>query len=283
VKVWDVESRRRIFPFADPGQQVVFCLAWHPDGERIAAARWEPKVKRTTVKVWDARTGEAGFEISFLAEETYAVAFSPDGDHLVTGIASGTVQVWNARTGDRVGSGTLGTHGRQVQGVVFSPDGRYLASASAEGEIKVWDATRLGKGQVPLRTFQGRVGMGQMMLAFSRDGQRLAAGGKENMVKIWDVETSRELQSFLTHSGDVWATAFSPDPESQWVASAGEDSTVKVWDSRSGELIHNFRGHVGIVGSLAFSPDGRRLYSGSRDHTVKVWDVSHLSEEGRDR
>jgi WD40 repeat protein len=115
-----------------------------------------------------------------------------------------------------------------------------------------------------------------MMPAFSQDGQRLVAGVKENMVKIWDVQTSEELRSLRGHSGDVWVTAFSTDPEGRWVASAGEDSTVKVWDSRSGEIIHNFRGHFGIVSSLAFSPDGRQLFSGSRDKTVKAWNLTQL-------
>ncbi len=32
-------------------------------------------------------------------------------------------------------------------------------------------------------------------------------------------------------------------------------------------------GHTSSVGSLAFSPDGRYIASGSRDRTVKVWDV----------
>ena len=48
---------------------------------------------------------------------------------------------------------------------------------------------------------------------------------------------------------------------------------------------YTLRGHTGLVSSLAFSftLDGRRLlYSGSRDHTVKVWDVS-LWEEAPDR
>jgi WD40 repeat protein len=31
--------------------------------------------------------------------------------------------------------------------------------------------------------------------------------------------------------------------------------------------------------SLAFSPDGSRLVSGSRDRTVKVWDLTLLSKK----
>jgi WD40 repeat protein/serine/threonine protein kinase len=273
VKVWDVPPGQGSFEFLGH-RAVVFRVAWHPRDPWIASFGGD--AGKFAVKVWDARTGKVRFEVAAGPEETYAVAFSPDGEYLVTGGANKAVQVWNARTGDRVR--ILGTHERQVQGLAFSLKGEFLASASADGAIKLWDATRLGEVRSPRHEFRGRVGMCLTALAFSPDGGRLVAGGEKKTVKIWDVQTGRELQSLVGHTGDVWATVFSPDPEGRWVASAGEDSTVKVWDSRTGELIHNFRGHTGLVSSLAFSPDGRQLISGSRDKFVKAWNLTQPGE-----
>jgi WD40 repeat protein len=274
---WDSQTGAVIAEI--PGQAaVVFCVAWSPDGRRVASAGVARNAE-FNLKVVDPHDRAQDFELRSKSE-FMAVAFGPDGRHLVTGQQDGTIRVWDV--GARQEVSRLGSHTKAVRGVAVSPDRRTLASMSVTGEIKLWDATRLGTphpdGSAELRVapMQARSPGVCVNLAFSPDGRFLAGGGEGYTVRIWDVTTGREARDPLRgHKEDVYAVAFSPD--GRWLASAGEDTTVRVWDCRdSYKLAHTFRGHNGLVNSLAFGPDGRQLFSGSNDFTVRVWDMTQL-------
>jgi WD40 repeat protein len=91
----------------------------------------------STVKVWDAHSGELEFSprVDGLAR---SVAFSPDGRLLGTGTDDGKIVFWNTDDGTPAGS-TIQAATGPIDPVSFSPDGRLLAASSVDQTATLWD------------------------------------------------------------------------------------------------------------------------------------------------
>jgi streptogramin lyase len=203
----------------------------------------------------------------------YAVAFSPDGHLLASGLEDARIQLWDSTTGHQMR--TLrpeATLWSEITGpthaVAFSPDGRLLATAGGDETVRLWDPAT---GQ-HRRTLTGHA-RGIWGVAFSPDGRLLASASDDKTVRLWDLATGQHgrtlMGPLMGHTGWVRSVAFSPD--GRLLASASEDKTVWLWDPATGHHRHTLAGHTGPVRSVAFSPDGRLLATAGDDGTVRLW------------
>ena len=121
-----------------------------------------------------------------------------------------------------------------------------------------------------------------MTLSFSPDGRRLVAGAAENTAKIWDVQLARSCKSSEDIRGRL-GDGLQPRPRGPLgrLGRRGqhrENLGQPRWQvSPQLSWPHRHRQQPGV------QPNGGMLITGSRDKTVKIWDLSHLNDGGHDR
>jgi WD40 repeat protein/serine/threonine protein kinase len=239
----------------------VTCVAYSPDGRRVAAGR-----RNGVVDVWDVATGRLQIAVGNHTEIVRDLAFSPDSQFLASAGEDGGVRVISLATGQLIH--TFPTPTPFLRKITYSPDGRYLAASDTLGTVQVWDArTRKILHVLPRQRYA------VMGLAFDPDSKRLAVGDLDGKVTVNELGLAgfREVLTFPTHT-NLRSLAWSPRGE--WLATVADDKTVRLWDAAAGLAVRTFWGHGGSVFTVAFRPDGRCLASASYDKSVKLWDPS---------
>ena len=171
-----------------------------------------------------------------------------------------------------VADGVLRGHRDSVWSLALLPGGR-LASGDYKGTVRLWDAARGGEATAVLE------GHGEEVhaLAALPDGRQLAAGvcsgdGMVGAIVVWDTGVVPPIRRGTIECGtDVWSLAVLRDGR---LAASCQNGVVRLVEvgAGAGAVTATLKGHKYGVRALAVLPDGM-LTSGSRDCTVRLWDV----------
>jgi WD40 repeat protein len=220
---------------------------------------------KTMMKLWETASGRLVRTFEGNERAGYLIAFSPDGQYIVSGrFYDKAFKLWETTSGQRVRT-FEGNERALVHVAAFSSDSRHIVSGSCK-TLKLWETA---SGRL-VRTFEGNE-RDVVLVAFSPDGQYIVSGGSyDTAFKLWEAASGQLVRTF-EHGARVYVVAFSSD--SRHIVS-GSDKTMKLWETTSGCLVRTFEGHEKQVNSVAFSPDGQYIVSGSQDKTMKLWETA---------
>lgn len=57
------------------------------------------------------------------------------------------------------------------------------------------------------------------------------------------------------------------------IAGINDSREIQLWQANTGQVVGNLKGHKDRVSCLALSPSGQTLISGSKDQTIRFWDL----------
>ncbi|KAI0313899.1 hypothetical protein OF83DRAFT_1064690 [Amylostereum chailletii] len=239
----------------------VHALALSPDGKRLAAGVGE------AVHVFEASNGTHLFTLGEDMGTVRALSFA--GKRIVAGSDAGTIRVWDSDTGNQLGE-TFKAHTDWIRGVAISPDGTQLASGSDDRTVRVVD---LGTMQSSISPSEGHNDYIRSV-AWTPDGRFVISASDDRTLRVWDKSTGLAVGNpFVGHQGYV-RTVTVELSKGELAASGGDDENVYLWDLESRTQLRTLRGHSSTVRALAFSSDGLRLFSGSDDYSITIWDVA---------
>lgn len=209
-----------------------------------------------------------------------SLALSPDSATLISGGDDSLVRVWSLDTGTTMLE--LHGHTESVEAVAFAATAKRAISGSRDRTLCLWN---LQTG-APLQVLKGHSGFVRA-IAFSATTGRVVSGSTDRTIRHWNIESRSVDKSADGHSEAVSRLAISSDGSRAVSGAGGPD--LLVWNTGDPDegnpqaadrqaavaphAVGHLEGHTGRIQAVEMTVDGRLAVTGSRDRTLRIWDL----------
>ncbi len=115
-------------------------------------------------------------------------------------------------------------------------------------------------------------------IAILLDGSLLAGAGRDGKLYLWRLD-QEELEPYVIDAkGNTGLSAVAFSSDQRWLAFGDRRGRIYLKDLRDDSDVIIRTGHQEKVSDLAFRPDSKQLASGSRDKSVKLWNLESQNQ-----
>jgi WD40 repeat protein len=261
AKIWDFPSSKHLREFAqgDLGKAV----AASNDGTRIAAGD-----KAGKVKIWNAADGKLLHDLAAHKGPVTGLAFSPNGQTLVSCGQDTTLRFWNVADGKPMGD--FAAHAGAVTGVAYAPGNNAVYTVGVDQTLKFWTLPPVAR-----RSLAGAFKEPITALSLSPDGNQVAAASDKG-VRLSNVANGQTVREMTGASGTINGVAVSAG--NTFIAAGTADRRLVIWQTKDGSVLTRPVAHGGAVTGVAFNGPGTQLATAGKDGMLRLWTVPPIPE-----
>ncbi len=280
IRVWDTSTGEvvRVFrsQIGEGYEGKIYTAALSPDNRILAVGGWPMGPAKTMnlrsgrIRLINFQTGEVIALLKGHSDIINGLAFSPDGNRLISGSFDKTARIWDVRTQKTIH--VLKGHTDFIFAVAFSPDGTMAVTGSYDDTLKLWN-TKSGSLITTLNGHTGNV----RSAVFTPNGKYLLSGSDDKTILLWNGKTGEFIKVLATQNRTVDSLSTSPDGTkilTGFGLEYGERSN-NVFSIPTGKKITSFAKHNNNVLAADISPDGRTAATGGgNDNEIFLWDLT---------
>ncbi|MDB5262530.1 MAG: repeat protein [Adhaeribacter sp.] len=146
------------------------------------------------IRILEADTLALKHEFRAHQNSVFTVAYSPDGEYLLSGSRDAHLKVWLPQDGYQEHTSII-AHLFTINNLVFSPDGQYFATGSMDKSIKIWDARTFRLLKVIDKARHAGHGTSVNKLFWPARVNSLVSCSDDRTISVWELNFSLRYEN----------------------------------------------------------------------------------------
>ncbi|MCX6156964.1 MAG: protein kinase [Ignavibacteriae bacterium] len=260
LRSWDIETGKEIKTIEIDGEKVLFLKFTENNNIAISAS------KDNTIIFWDILNGEKIRSIKGSDNLLSSLTISPNNTYVLSGSVDSNIYFWEVSSLKEIK--TFEGHKDSIKFLSYSQDSRYVLSGSGDNSFYLWE----------IHYPQKKIDNNYPLLSKIKSVTELIEIENVNKEQLEEIKNLRNRKKYIEAYDLIESLQNSPYLEKSNELLNIKNDICKQSGFRRIRLknvfcVNIFRGHTDRIYSVDFSCDNKKALSGSRDKTIRLWDI----------